>query len=324
MPGNTARFKLPFKINPVFTEFMSPQETTSAPDPAPKGWVADRFELKEMIGSGGLGDVYRAWDHHLGRAVAVKRVRMQDAQNGRQLAEQTWREAMTTACLQHPNIVTIFDYGIDNDGAYVIMELIEGETLEDVLSRGPLQFEDFRRFAQQSLEGILAAHTLGLIHRDLKPGNFMIAQSSDASLFTVKILDFGLAKYLDAPQPQSMDHFNSLMGSIHYMAPEQFQRLPLDRRTDLYSLGCIFYESVTGHPAFDAPNVSELIDAHLKGTPYPMKQLRKDISPQLEKWILRLLERDPNRRAISAAEALKTLPLPEECSRDGRSGGRFF
>jgi serine/threonine protein kinase len=302
---------------------MSQQEATPVPEPSPPKRVADRFELKEMIGSGGLGDVYRAWDHHLERAVAVKRVRLQVAQNDRRLAEQTWREAMTTASLQHPNIVTIFDYGIDEEGAYVVMELIEGETLEAVLTRGPLQFEDFRRFAQQSLEGILAAHTLGLIHRDLKPGNFMIAQTANASLFTVKILDFGLAKYLDVPQPQSMDHFNSLMGSIHYMAPEQFQRLPLDRRTDLYSLGCIFYEAVTGHPAFDAPNVSELIDAHLKGAPFPMKQLRRDISPALEKWIMRLLERDPTKRSISAAEALKTLPLPEECSRDG-ARGRFF
>ena len=302
---------------------MSDSETPAIPDPASReNWVAGRFQLKEIIGSGGLGDVYRGWDHHLERQVAVKRVRMQVAQNDRRLAEQTWREAMTTACLQHPNIVTIFDYGIDQAGAYVIMELIEGETLESALTRGPLQFEDFRRFAQQSLEGILAAHALDLIHRDLKPGNFMIARTSDSPLFTVKILDFGLAKYLDTPQPQSMDHFNSLMGSIHYMAPEQFQRLPLDRRTDLYSLGCIFYEAVTGHAAFDAPNVSELIDAHLKGNPYPMKQLRRDVSPQLEKWILRLLERDPARRSISAAEALRTLPLPEECSRESR--GRFF
>ena len=296
-----------------------PQEAADAPAEVPPKWVADRFELKDLIGSGGLGDVYRAWDHHLGRAVAVKRVRLQGAQNDRRLIEQTWREAMTTACLQHPNIVTIFDYGIDKEGAYVVMELIEGDTLEDILSRGPLQYEDFHRFAQQTLEGILAAHTLGLIHRDLKPGNFMIANSSsDASLFIVKILDFGLAKYLDSPQPQSMDHFNSLMGSIHYMAPEQFQRLPIDSRTDLYSLGCIFYEAVTGHPAFDAPNVSELIDAHLKGAPYPMKQLRRDISPALEKWIMRLLEKDPNRRAVSAAEALKTLPSVEDCSRERR------
>ena len=148
------------------------------PDPAPQNWVADRFEIRELIGSGGLGDVYRALDHHLNRAVAIKRVRMQVNQNDRRLVEQTWREAMTTACLQHPNIVTIFDYGIDAQGAYVVMELIEGETLEDVLVRGPLQFEDFLRFAQQSLEAIVAAHALGLIHRDLKPGNFMIARAS--------------------------------------------------------------------------------------------------------------------------------------------------
>src|SRR5271168_4679439 len=183
---------------------MSSPEAGSPPEPSPQSWVADRFEIRELIGSGGLGDVYRAQDHHLNRAVAIKRVRMQVAQtqNDRRLVEQTWREAMTTACLQHPNIVTIFDYGIDQDGAYVVMELIEGETLEDVLVRGPLQYEDFLRFAQQSLEAIIAAHALGLIHRDLKPGNFMIARSTAKGLFQVKILDFGLAKYLDSPQPQ--------------------------------------------------------------------------------------------------------------------------
>ncbi len=91
---------------------------------------------------------------------------------------------------------------------------------------------------------------------------------------------------------QSIDHFNSLMGSVHYMAPEQFQRLPIDHRTDLYSLGCIFYEAVTGHPAYDGENVAELIDAHLKKVPHPMKQLRRDISPRLERWIAKLLEKD--------------------------------
>ncbi len=295
------------------------------PDPSPPSWVADRFEIRELIGSGGLGDVYRAWDHHLNRAVAIKRVRMQVQQNDRRLVEQTWREAMTTACLQHPNIVTIFDYGIDPDGAYVVMELIEGETLEDVLVRGPLQYEDFLRFAQQSLEAVIAAHALGLIHRDLKPGNFMIARAAEASLFQVKILDFGLAKYLDTPQPQSIDHFNSLMGSIHYMAPEQFQRLPIDHRTDLYSLGCIFYEAVTGHPAFDGENVSELIDAHLKKVPFPMKQLRRDISPRLDRWISRLLEKDAGKRPPNAAEALRTMPTLAQCGNDPkRTTGSIF
>ena len=301
--------------------------TSSEAGSPDQNWVCDRFEIRELIGSGGLGDVYRAWDHHLERAVAIKRVRAQaaQAQTDRKLLEQTWREAMTTACLQHPNIVTIFDYGIDQQGAYVVMELIEGETLEEVLARGPLQFEDFLRFARQTLEAIVGAHALGLIHRDLKPGNFMIARASEASLFQVKILDFGLAKYLDGPQPQSIDHFNSLMGSIHYMAPEQFQRLPIDHRADLYSLGCIFYEAVTGHPAFDGENVSELIDAHLKKVPYSMKQLRHDISPRLERWISRLLEKDPARRTANAAEALRTMPTLEQCGPDpSRTTGSLF
>ncbi len=306
------------------TRMTSPEASTPS-DPAQQNWVADRFEIRELIGSGGLGDVYRAQDHHLNRSVAIKRVRMQVAQNDRRLVEQTWREAMTTACLQHPNIVTILDYGIDAQGAYVVMELIEGETLEDVLVRGPLQFDDFLRFAQQSLQAIVAAHALGLIHRDLKPGNFMITRTSADALFQVKILDFGLAKYLDVPQPQSIDHFNSLMGSIHYMAPEQFQRLPIDHRTDLYSLGCIFYEAVTGHPAFDGENVSELIDAHLKKLPHPMKELRRDISPRLERWIARLLEKEAIKRPPSAAEALRTMPTAAQCGNDPtRTTGSIF
>jgi serine/threonine protein kinase len=295
---------------------MPSSETDVADEPAAPKRLANRFLIQNQIGTGGLGDVFRAWDEHLGRPVAVKRVRLQGAQNERALLEQTWREAMTTAALQHPNIVTIFDYGIDAEGAFVVMELIEGETLEEVLTRGPLQFADFHRFARQTLEAIVAAHAVGLIHRDLKPGNFMISRSAAAGLFNVKILDFGLAKYLDEPKPQSMDHLNSLMGSVHYMAPEQFQRLPLDQRTDLYSLGCIFYEAVTGHPAFDGENVSQLIDAHLKKTPHAMKQLRRDISPRLERWIARLLEKDPLKRFPSAVEALRAMPTLAQCGND--------
>ena len=153
----------------------------------------------------------------------------------------------------------------------------------------------------------------------------MISRSSTAALFNVKIFDFGLAKYLDQPKPQSMDHLNSLMGSVHYMSPEQFQRMPLDQRADLYSLGCIFYEAVTGHAAFDGANVSELIDAHLKSEPFSMKYLRQDLSPDLEHWISRLLEKQPENRTPSAAEALRTLPSLAACSQDlRRSTHRLF
>jgi serine/threonine protein kinase len=295
-------------------------QSTPAPQAALGRRLGDRYLLQAHIGSGGLGDVYRAWDEQLSRPVALKRVRITQggAQTERSILEQTWREAMTTASLQHPNIVTILDYGLDPEGAYVVMELVEGETLEEVLARGPLQFVDFHRLAHQSLEAIVAAHAVGLIHRDLKPGNFMITRSPHAGHFNVKILDFGLAKYLDRPKPQSMDHLNSLMGSVHYMAPEQFQRLPLDQRTDLYSLGCIFYEAITGHSAFDGKNVSELIDAHLKSEPFSMKYLRQDLSPGLEKWVHRLLEKEPAQRTGSAAEALRTLPSIAACKQDLR------
>lgn len=325
---NTCALRPSFAGALSFNFFMSLPET----QPSPPGSVigrrlGERYLLQAHIGSGGLGDVYRAWDEKLDRAVALKRVRVQGegAQSDRTLLEQTWREVMTTASLQHPNIVTILDYGIGSEGAYVVMELIEGETLEEVLARGPLQFVDFHRFAQQSLEAIVAAHAVGLIHRDLKPSNFMITQAAAGGRFNVKILDFGLAKYLDTPKPQSMDHLNSLMGSVHYMAPEQFQRMPIDQRTDLYSLGCIFYEAVTGHPAFDGANVAELIDAHLKNEPFSMKYLRQDLSLELERWIDRLLEKDPSHRTTSAAAALAMLPSLAACSHDKRrSTHRLF
>jgi serine/threonine protein kinase len=304
-----------------------PEMPLSPPESAIGQRLDGRYRLQAHIGSGGLGDVYRAWDEKLDRAVAVKRVRVQaeGAPNDRALLEQTWREVMTTASLQHPNIVTIFDYGIGPEGAYVVMELVEGDTLEQVLARGPLQFADFHRFARQSLQAVVAAHAVGLIHRDLKPGNFMVTRPVAGGLFDVKILDFGLAKYLDTPKPQSMDHLNALMGSVHYMAPEQFQRLPLDQRTDLYSLGCIFYEAVTGHPAFDGADVAALINAHLKQEPFSMKYLRQDLSLELERWIDRLLEKDPAHRTTSAAAALATLPSLAACSHDKRrSTHRLF
>ncbi len=298
----------------------STEEPAKAP-PAAGGtgtWIDSRFEVKDLIGSGGVGDVYMAWDHHLNRSVAVKRMRGELGEDERRVVEQMWREAMTTACLQHPNIVTIFDYGIDKHGAYVIMELIEGETLETILGRGPLQFEDFHRFAQQSLEALVAAHTSGLVHRDLKPGNFMLTHST-SHRFHVKILDFGLAKYLDRPRPQSLDHLNSLMGSVHYMAPEQFQRKPIDCRTDLYSMGCIYYEMVTGHAAFEGETVSQLIDAHLRVYPYLISTLRPDIAPKLETWVNDFIHKDPTRRHQTALEALLALPPAVDCARRPRA-----
>lgn len=286
------------------------------PDPIEQPWIAKRFEIQELIGYGGLGDVYRAWDHTLSRAVAVKRIKRSLNRDDRRLAEQTWREAMATASLQHPNIVTVYDFGLDDLGSYVVMEMIEGETLEQALLRGPFHISDFHRFASEALSGLWCAHHSGVVHRDIKPGNFML-QTCETAPFRVKILDFGLAKYLHSPRRQTVDHHNSLMGSIHYMAPEQFMREPIDQRTDLYSLGCIFYEVATGHSAFDGETIAQIMSSHISGTPHPIKELRLDLAPELERWIYRFIEKDPDDRFQTAKDALALLPKLEVLDRSG-------
>lgn len=270
-------------------------------------WIAQRFELQELVGCGGLGEVYKAMDHRLERPVAVKRMR-RFSDDGRAMVEQAWREAMTTSCLQHPNIVTIFDYGLDELGAYVVMEYVDGENFEQCLDRGPLHLDDFLRFAQESLEGLAAAHATGLIHRDIKPGNFML-QGSITAPFHVKILDFGLAKYVQVPTPQTVDQYNALMGSLHYMAPEQFLRLPIDHRADLYSLGCIFHEALTGSIAFDAETIAALIDLHVNVLPPSVLELRPDVTPELDQWVQHFLQKESTDRYQSALDALDDLKL---------------
>jgi serine/threonine protein kinase len=254
------------------------------------------------VGCGGLGEVYKAVDHRLERPVAVKRMR-RFSEDGRAMVEQAWREAMITACLQHPNIVTIFDYGLDELGAYVVMEYVDGENFEQCLERGPLHLDDFMRFAREALEGLAAAHATGLIHRDIKPGNFML-QGSITAPFHVKILDFGLAKYVHVPTPQTVDQYNALMGSLHYMAPEQFLRLPIDHRADLYSLGCILHEALTGTIAFDGETIASLIDLHVNHLPPSVLEVRPDVPPELDAWVRHFLLKESSERYQSALDAL--------------------
>lgn len=271
-----------------------------------KAWIAGRFQLGDTVGEGGLSTVYAAWDHTLQRHVAIK-IMHDTPDKQRSLSEQTWREAMMAAFLDHPNIVKVYDYGFEDGRAYVVMELLEGETLEQCLKRGPLHVGDFYRLARQILEGLAVAHEAGFVHRDLKPGNFIL-ERVEGEPFRVKILDFGLAKFIQRPRPQSTDHYNTLLGSIHYMAPEQFERKPIDARTDLYSLGCIFYEALTSHNAFDADTVAGLINAHLRAFPQPLSRLRPGLDRSLEDWVFRLLHKHRERRPASAEDALKTLP----------------
>jgi len=267
--------------------------------------VADRYELGRLLGEGGLGMVHLAWDHRLLRQVAIKRLRHQPDTSGR-LLERGMQEALNLAAAQHPHIVTIYDYGQDEEGPFVVMEYVQGETLEQRIARCPLDEANFLLLARQCLEGLSAAHANGVIHRDLKPSNVMLAESV-TGLFQVKILDFGLAKIINRPSVQSGAEGESIFGSIYYMAPEQFNRQPLDARTDLYALGCIFYESLCGVVPFGGEVVAEVMASHLAHNVTPLEQRLPELRPDLAAWIMRMLAFRPADRPPHAAAALSQL-----------------
>jgi len=264
--------------------------------------MTDRYQIKEKIGQGGLGEVYLALDTQLQREVALKRVRAAEGQS----PEDVLREAKVLSALQHPNILTVFDVGQDETGPFVVTELLRGETLEQVVAHGPLGHDDFRQLAIQTLEGMVAAQAMNLIHRDLKPGNLMVVRHA-SSRFQVKILDFGLAKFSRQASRQTEDQEAGIMGSIHFMAPEQFERAPLDGRADLYALGCIFYYALSGRNPFDGDSPAVIMAAHLAHHVTPLTQLRPDLPPWACDWVMWFINRQPGDRPENAQQALDTF-----------------
>ncbi|MDB6132172.1 MAG: hypothetical protein JWM59_415 [Verrucomicrobiales bacterium] len=266
--------------------------------------MSQRYVVKEKIGQGGLGDVYLATDTQLDRDVAVKRVRPPETGNAEALHQDLIREARTLSSLQHPNIVTIYDVGTDEQGPFVVMEFLKGETLDQVVERGPLPVEDFREVVIQSLEGMIAAQALGLVHRDLKPGNLMVIWLASGK-FQIKILDFGLAKFSVTATRQTEDQEDGIMGTIYFMAPEQFERLPLDARTDMYSLGCIFYQILTSKAPFDGQTGPEVMVSHLQHHVVHLVQARPDLPIWMADWVMWLISRDMDDRPPDAQTALE-------------------
>jgi serine/threonine protein kinase/HEAT repeat protein len=264
----------------------------------------ERYELIAPIAEGGLGTVFRARDRQLGREVAVKRIRMDKADNLGTAMDMLIREAQQQSALQHPNIVTVHDAGVDEEGGFIVMELVKGETLEDIIMRGALTLEDFDSLVRQVLEGMSAAHEQGIIHLDLKPGNLMV-QGLNAGRFQVKILDFGLAKTAQQPVQQDTDEQGGLFGSVHFMAPEQFERADVDVRTDIYALGCIFYYALTQKYPFSGDTNPQVMVAHLYHRLTPLAALRPDLPANLVQWVSWLINRDPANRPTSIAEALQ-------------------
>jgi serine/threonine protein kinase len=267
--------------------------------------LTTRYQVQEPIGKGGAGQVYRAWDTQLNRWVALKRLHGGLNAEDQQEAH-IFQEATTMATLQHPNIVTLFDFGADAEGPFVIMELLEGENLDEVVARGVFPLAEFAQLARQALEGLIAAHHVGLIHRDLKPSNVMLTWLPSGA-FQVKILDFGLAKFISAPQLQTVHQDGTMLGSVFVMAPEQFNRQPLDERTDLYALGCLLYYTLAGQFPFRGETIQDVMIAHLQHHVENLETIRRDLPAALCRWVMRLLCAEPSHRYGNANEALKVL-----------------
>ena len=276
--------------------------------------MAERYKIYDKLGAGGVGAVYRAYDNELKRWVAIKRLMSASDEKGDQnLATELRREADALASLRNPNIVTIFDVASDAEGLFMVMELLEGEDLADVVARGPLHYDDFKELASQTLEGLLAAHERHILHRDIKPENIKVERLPGGRMQS-KIIDFGLARAGMKARKQTEDQEGSVMGSIFYMAPEQLTRAPVDVRTDLYALGCVFYEALSGKKAFDGESLNDVIDKHINHDIVPLNLVAPHVPPWLGAWVLRLMALNPEDRPATAQQAIEEFRAWEKMS----------
>ncbi|MEI7956571.1 MAG: serine/threonine-protein kinase, partial [Verrucomicrobiota bacterium] len=267
--------------------------------------MEERYEIREKIGQGGMGSVYRAYDTRMNREVAIKRIQQEGEEALEQAtSQQIIREAGALAQLQHPHIVTVYDVGTDEQGPYVVMELISGKTLDELIERAPLTWADFHELALQTQEALIAAQELNLVHRDLKPGNLMLTWLPSGR-FQVKIVDFGLANLAEASQLDQLENTEAVYGSIFFMCPEHFERVKLDMRSDMYSLGCVYYNALTGNYPFTGDTGLQVMTAHLHHQVIPLQEVRPDIPLWACNWVMWHLNRLSADRPQNARESLK-------------------
>ncbi|MDI3341699.1 MAG: protein kinase [Sphaerobacter sp.] len=272
--------------------------------------LAGRYRLTARIGAGSFAETYLATDTTLGRQVAVKVLREQYASDAR-VAARFEREARAAASVSHPNIVDVYDTGRDGDILYIVMEWVDGTDLKDYIRRrGPLPVPEATRLIREILRGLGAIHRAGIIHRDVKSQNVLIAQSG-----TAKLTDFGVARgVLDT----GLTDTGMALGTAAYMAPEQATGTTLTPAADIYAAGVILFEMLTGRLPFPGDNPVQVMYQHVNEPPPRPRSLRPDIPPALEMVVLRALAKDPRDRFQSAQEmeaALDRTPSPEEATR---------
>ncbi len=268
-----------------------------------------RYRPEGLLGSGGMATVWAGTDTRLGRPVAIKEL-AGTGSNEPAALERFDREARTIACLSHPNIVSVHDFGIQDGRPYLIMELVDGPTVAQLVSDGPLPVADALAIAAQTSDGLAAAHAAGIIHRDVKPANLILASSG-----VVKICDFGIVQLLDTTGHASLTTSAVAMGSAMYMAPEQVNGERLDARADLYALGCTLYVMLAGRPPFAGTPVS-VVFQHVTAVPDRLDTLRPGLPGGVADLVADLLAKNPDARpadavTVGATIAALAADLPE-------------
>jgi len=285
------------------------------------GQTLGPYQIEEKLGEGGMGVVYRARDTRLDRPVAVKVLRAEtiaDPDRKRRFIQ----EARAASSLNHPNIVTIYDIGVENGVDYIAMEYIAGRTLDACFGRQGSPLAEALKYALQIVDVLVKAHGAGIIHRDLKPANIMVTAEG-----LVKVLDFGLAKLAERAGDDQLTQTlgraplteaGAIIGTAAYMSPEQAQGRPLDSRSDLFSFGAVLYEMIAGRRPFQGDNKMSLLTALLRDEPAPLRQVQEGTPAELDRIVSRCLRKDPDRRFQTAADLKVALLEIKEESESGR------
>lgn len=257
--------------------------------------VGGRYRLQQQLGRGGMASVWRAQDTRLDRSAAVKL--LDPVWRADPVAlERLRREAHSVARLAHQNIVGVYDFDVADDGAYLVMELVEGRSVSQLLGQqGPMSVEQAASIAAQTCDALGAAHAAGIIHRDIKPSNILVSPAG-----VVKVCDFGLARLQGASAKAALTRTGTVVGTCQYMAPEQATGEWVDGRSDLYAVGCVLYMMLVGAPPFNGATPIDVLDLHLHEPPVPLRAHRRDVPPALQQLVGELLAKDRDDRPATA------------------------